>query len=106
MTSNVIAMPQRSGARRVSKKQLAAHLGVTTRTIEIRMAEGMPALPRTGPQDKVYFDIVAVEGWLAERSPKDPNLKERVGSLEKQVADLRGTVVSLAAQLDRERQAS
>ena len=46
----------------VTKKQLAAHLGYSTRWVELQVRKGMPRAPFAGP---MRFKISAVEAWLA-----------------------------------------
>jgi hypothetical protein len=76
---------------RLDKKQLASHLGVSTRWVELRMAEGLPSLPRASAQEKARFDVAAVERWVANR-PHVMGHREshenRIAALEQQVASL------------------
>lgn len=48
----------------VSKQQVAAHLGYSTRWIELRMHEGLPSRKMGGRRK---FQLSAVEAWLEER---------------------------------------
>ncbi len=48
----------------VSKQQLAAHLGYSTRWVELRVREGLPSR-KIGGRRK--FHLSAVEAWLEER---------------------------------------
>ena len=65
MTARVIRLPLRPGVEPwLAKRQLAAHLGFTTRWVELRVAEGMPH-ERWGGRLRVR--ISEVEPWLKER---------------------------------------
>ncbi len=65
MTGRVIRMALRPGDEPwLSKKQLAAHVGFTTRWVELRVAEGMPC-QRWG--NRLRFRVSEVEPWLKER---------------------------------------
>jgi phage terminase Nu1 subunit (DNA packaging protein) len=75
----------------LTKKQLAAHLGCSTRTIENKMRDGMPALSvdRFGRR---RFKLGDVETWLdtSARVARSPSLSDRVASLEAEVNRLKG----------------
>jgi phage terminase Nu1 subunit (DNA packaging protein) len=75
--------------RMLTKRQLAAELGRSTRWIELRMREGMPVEPRATPRDHARFDLHAVRVWLDSRSttPRPP-LEERVARLEREMSTL------------------
>src|SRR5947209_4876084 len=82
---NVI--PLRSGTPLVlSKKQLAARLDRSTRWIELKVAEGMPALQGTDRFGGKRFDVGAVEAWLASGNP-GPR-PDRVALLEARIHKL------------------
>lgn len=74
----------------LTKAQLAAHLGCSTRSIENKMREGMPKLPidRFGRR---RYNLREVEAWLEapdrKRKPVDrlSQLEARVASLEAQL---------------------
>ena len=87
--SNVVKLPSRQPVL-VSKKQLAAHLGRSTRWIEQRVASGMPVEEATDRYGRRRYDLAAVEAWLAEGQPKPPHasLEQRVASLERPLGDL------------------
>jgi predicted DNA-binding transcriptional regulator AlpA len=62
----VIPFPRRSDWEpELSKKQLAARLGFSTRWVELRVREGMPTSSIKGNQRR--FLVSEVEAWLAER---------------------------------------
>jgi hypothetical protein len=48
----------------LDRKALAEHLGCSVRSVELRMAEGMPCWRVMG---RVKFRISEVEPWLEER---------------------------------------
>lgn len=84
----VIRLPSAPG-RLLTKKQLAAELGRSTRWIELRMREGLPALPRRTPAEHTRFDLEEVRAWLDTRAQRvRPPLEERVARLERQVVTL------------------
>ena len=61
-------MPLRPGVEPwLSKKQLAAHLGFTTRWVELRVTEGMPSERWGG---RFRFRVSEVEPWLKGRYPR------------------------------------
>jgi phage terminase Nu1 subunit (DNA packaging protein) len=87
----------RPGPGRVlSKKQLAAQLGRSTRWVELRMREGLPVLPRRTPAEHARFDLDAVHAWIEARADSSP------APLEARVARLEQLVATLAAALNRE----
>jgi hypothetical protein len=75
--------------RLLTKRQLAAELGRSTRWIELRMREGMPVAPRAGSREHARFDLTAVRAWLESRSatPRLP-LEQRVEQLEREMSTL------------------
>ena len=81
--------------RLLTKKQLAAELGRSTRWVELRMREGLPTAPRANPAEHARFDVAAVRAWLDARA-NDPAVP-----LEQRVARLEQTVATLAAALER-----
>jgi hypothetical protein len=88
--SEVVRLPVRPfPGRLLTKRQLAAELGRSTRWIELRMREGMPAAPRAGPREHARFDLTAVRAWLDSRSatPRLP-LEQRVERLERELSTL------------------
>jgi phage terminase Nu1 subunit (DNA packaging protein) len=90
LSGEVVAFPHRSaGHRRLTKRQLAAELGRSTRWIEFQMLEGMPVLPRRTRSAHARFDLDAVRTWLAARADGTPlPLEERVARMERQVVTL------------------
>jgi hypothetical protein len=88
--SEVIRLPIRPfPGRLLTKRQLAAELGRSTRWIELRMREGMPVAPRAAPREHARFDVTAVRAWLDSRSatPRLP-LEQRVAQLERDMSTL------------------
>lgn len=66
-TAQVLVLP---GAWRdcepwLSKRQIAAHFGRTTRWVELRVREGMPSRMNGGRRG---FRLSEVENWMAGRS--------------------------------------
>jgi len=88
--SQVVRLPVRSlPGRLITKRQLANELGRSTRWVELRMREGMPVAPRSGPHEHARFDLEAVRTWLESRSGmQTPPLEQRVAQLERQVSTL------------------
>jgi hypothetical protein len=88
--SNVVRLPVRPvHGRLLTKKQLAAELGRSTRWIELRMREGLPVVPRSTAMEHARFELDAVRTWMDGRgSARQPSLEERVGQLERQVNTL------------------
>jgi hypothetical protein len=65
MTGRLIRMPLPPGTEPwLSKKQLAAHLGYSTRWVELRVKDGMPHQRWGG---HLRFQVSEVEPWLNER---------------------------------------
>lgn len=96
MSTNVIALPRRgSGSQVVTKQQLAAHLGRSTRWVEQRVAEGMPVIEGTDRYGRRRYDLAKCEAWLAAGRPKRANREDRLAALERQVADLAHQVSEL-----------
>lgn len=89
--SNVVHLPAPRTPRLVSKKQLAAELGYSTRWVELRMREGMPVAPRDR-RGHARFDVDAVRGWLVERAERPVTMEQRLAQLEAQVARLTAAV--------------
>ena len=62
--ATIIPFPARTGFEPwVTKKQLARHLGVSTRWIELRQREGLPSELLAGRR---RYRISHVEAWLKE----------------------------------------
>jgi predicted DNA-binding transcriptional regulator AlpA len=53
----------------VTKTQLAAHLGVSERWIELRYRDGLPH-HKDGPSRLVRFRLSEVDAWMQSRAPK------------------------------------
>jgi phage terminase Nu1 subunit (DNA packaging protein) len=83
--SNVVVLPTR-GPRLLTKRQPAAHLGRSTRWLELRTREGMPVLEGTDRYGRRRYDLAAVEAWLANGKPR--KREDRIGALERRVAAL------------------
>jgi hypothetical protein len=65
VTARLIRLPLRPGVEPwLSKKQLAAHLGYSTRWVELRVKDGMPCERWGG---RLRFRVSEVEPWLKER---------------------------------------
>jgi phage terminase Nu1 subunit (DNA packaging protein) len=82
----------------LTKEQLAAELGRSTRWIELRMREGMPVLPRRSLGEHTRFDPAAVRDWLERRAER------RVETVEERIARLEREVTRLVRELGREEQ--
>jgi hypothetical protein len=63
---NVIRFPMRATNWEplLTKRQLASHFQMSTRWVELRMAEGMPSELISGRR---RYRLSAVNGWLGER---------------------------------------
>lgn len=66
MTGQIISLnrPWHGAEPLLTKKQLAVHLQVSTRWIELRMRDGLPS-SMVGGRRK--FKVSEVTGWLRER---------------------------------------
>ena len=64
-SATVYPFPRRGWEPWLTKKQLAAHLGFSTRWIELRVNEGMPSTPFGGRR---RFHLSEVEAWIKERA--------------------------------------
>jgi hypothetical protein len=90
----IVRLPN-AGPRLLTKRQLAAELGRSTRWVELRMREGLPVEPRRTPGEHTRFDLHAVRAWLDTRAERLPvALEERVARLERGLA-------TLAAEIER-----
>jgi hypothetical protein len=69
-TAQVIAFPTRHTSEPwVSKRQLANHWGVSTKTVERRVVEGMPSRPPAeSPTNRRMFRISECDNWLKARA--------------------------------------
>ena len=79
----------------VTKRQLAEHLGRSTRWVELRVREGMPSEAPTTRYPQRRFRLSEVEAWLAAGKVKLPAPQTR------RLADLEERVAELAASLQR-----
>ena len=84
----------------VTKRQLADHLGRSTRWIELRVREGMPSEPPTTRYPHRRFKLSEVEAWLAAGKAKPPTPQtRRLADLEERVAELAATLERLERRL-------
>jgi hypothetical protein len=77
----------------LTKKQLAAHLGRSTRWIELQMRRGLPVEIATDRFGARRYDLAKVEAWLRAGEPvsrRQGTLSERVAALELLVGELAG----------------
>ncbi len=80
----------------LTKRQLAEHLGRSTRWIELRVREGLPSEPPTNRFPRRRFRLSEVEAWLAagKARPATPQA-QRIAELEERVAELAATLEQL-----------
>jgi predicted DNA-binding transcriptional regulator AlpA len=63
--TRVLRLPLRAGFEPwLSKRQLAHHLGFSTRWVELKVREGMPSHRWA---NRLRFRVSEVEAWLEER---------------------------------------
>jgi phage terminase Nu1 subunit (DNA packaging protein) len=77
----------------LTKKQLAAHLGRSTRWIELQVRRGLPVEAATDRFGARRYDLAKVEAWLHAGEPvarRGSNLADRVAALELVVGELTG----------------
>jgi hypothetical protein len=80
----------------VSKKALAAHLGRSTRWVELRTAEGMPSIPPSKRFSTRRYNLAQVETWLAGDRGKPPaSSVERIAALERAVTEQQARIEAL-----------
>ena len=80
----------------LTKRQLADHLGRSTRWVELRVREGMPSEPPTSRFPRRRFRLADVEAWLAAGTPKPTTPQsQRIAELEERVAQLAATLEQL-----------
>ena len=66
LSATVFPFPRRPGFEPwVTKKHVAAHLGFSTRWVELRVREGMPSRLVGGHR---RFRLSVVEAWIAGRA--------------------------------------
>jgi predicted DNA-binding transcriptional regulator AlpA len=64
-SATVYPFPRRGWEPWLTKKQLAAHFGYSTRWVELRVREGMPSKLIGGRR---RFRLSEVEAWIEERA--------------------------------------
>jgi excisionase family DNA binding protein len=64
-SATIYPFPQRGWEPWLTKKQLAAYVGFSTRWVELRVREGMPSTIIGGRR---RFHVSEVEAWLKERT--------------------------------------
>jgi hypothetical protein len=85
----------------VTKRQLAEHLGRSTRWVELRVREGMPSEPPTTRFPQRRFRLSEVEAWLAAGKVKPPSPQsQRLAELEERVAQLAAALEQLKQRRD------
>lgn len=85
----------------VTKRQLAQHLGRSTRWVELRVREGMPSEPPTTRFPHRRFRLSEVEAWLAAGKAKPPPPQvRRLAELEERVAQLAAALEQLKQRRD------
>src|SRR4051812_7368055 len=85
----------------LTKRQLADHLGRSTRWVELRVREGMPSEPPTSRLPRRRFRLSEVEAWLANGTPKPATPQaQRIAELEERVAQLAATLEQLRQRGD------
>lgn len=94
MSATVVKIRGDAG-RLLTKKQLAAELGFSTRWIELRMQEGLPSEQPTERYPYRRYRLADVEAWLEAGERKSGGTVERIARLEEQVATLIATVERL-----------
>lgn len=63
--ATVVPFPRRRGFEPwLTKKQVAAHYGYSTRWVELRVRDGMPSHPRGGQR---RFVLSEIEDWFERR---------------------------------------
>jgi hypothetical protein len=97
---NSVAQLSLVGEQLLTKRQLAQHLGRSTRWVEMRVREGMPSEPPTTRYPTRRFRLSEVEAWLAAGKRKPPPRQaQRIAELEERVAELAATVERLARKV-------
>jgi hypothetical protein len=92
--SEIVHLPNRA-SHLLTKKQLAAHLGRSTRWIELRVRQGMPSEPPTRRYPSRRFRLAEVEAWLAAGEKKRSPEADRLVRLEQRMATLAARVEGL-----------
>lgn len=86
---NVVAIRPAQSTQLVSKRQLAAHIGRSTRWIEMKTAtEGLPSIAPSGHYSQRRYDLAAVEAWIRDGAPRPASLTERVAALEARLNEI------------------
>ena len=79
----------------VTKRQLATHLGRSSRWVELKVAEGMPSVAPTTRYPHRRFRLADVEAWLKDGRARPATTVERVAALEVKMASLTRMVEQL-----------
>ena len=79
----------------LTKRQLAAHLGRSSRWIELKVAEGMPSIAPTARYPHRRFRLADIEVWLRDGRARPATTVERVAALEVKMALLTRMVEEL-----------
>jgi hypothetical protein len=75
----------------LTKKHLAAHLGRSTRWVELQVRRGLPVEAATDRFGGRRYDLAKVEAWLRAGEPvtrREKSLTDRVAALELLVGEL------------------
>lgn len=86
MSALRLVAPTSIGDQILTKQQLAAHLGRSTRWVELKTREGMPSMDPTRRFPARRYRLAEVQAWLEAGERVAP--VDRVGRLEAQVAEL------------------
>lgn len=66
---DLVQLPARDHEPWITKAQLCQHLGVTPRTIERWVDDGMPCLKLgDNKRSRIRFKLTQVESWLGDRA--------------------------------------
>lgn len=85
----------------LTKRQLAEHLGRSTRWVELRVRQGMPSEAPTTRFPHRRFRLSEVEAWLAAGAANPaPPQAQRITELEQRVAELAATLEQLRHRTD------
>ena len=92
MSARIYRMPT-ARPTLLTKKQLAAHLGRSTRWVEMQVHRGLPVEAMTDRFGGRRYDLAKVEMWLSAGEPvvrRERSLADRVAALELLVGELTG----------------
>jgi hypothetical protein len=85
----------------LTKRQLAEHLGRSTRWVELRVRQGMPSEAPTTRFPHRRFRLSEVEAWLgAGKAKPAPPQAQRITQLEERVAELAAALDQLKQRRD------